>query len=179
MTCYLCIDLEATSSPSGLLVEMEAIELGVVAVEESGQMIGEYQSYIKPTFNELTNYSARIHNISQSALDTAPYLPAVLQDFQQWMATLPSTPSGWYSWGYYDLRQLKLDVGPERWNIALNLPQHLNAKKLFQKKQLKKGRQVGLNKALNLMGLRFDGQQHSALDDARNLARLFDYFHTK
>ncbi|MBO6505379.1 MAG: exonuclease domain-containing protein [Kordiimonadaceae bacterium] len=178
MNCYLCIDLEATSRRSGLLVEMEAIELGVVAVDESGVTIGEYQSYIKPKFTELTNYSTSIHNITQSALDSALYLPAVLREFQQWMATLPNTPTRWYSWGSYDIRQLELDAGPERWNVALNLPEHLNAKKLFQKNQLKKGRQVGLKKALNLVGCEFVGQKHSALDDARNIACLFEFFHT-
>lgn len=41
---------------------------------------------------------------------------------------------------------------------------------------VKKGRQVGMNKALNLRGLNFEGRRHGALDDARNMARLAIYF---
>ncbi len=178
MKLYLCIDLEATCSESGLLDDMEAIELGVVALNEARETIDEFQSFIKPKFTELTPYSTSIHNVTHAQLKTAPYLPSVMIGLQQWMSQLPGEPTSWYSWGSYDFRQLELDTSPDRWNIPLALPDHSNAKKLFQKKQFKKGRQVGLNTALSLMGLAFEGQKHRALDDARNIARLFGYFHT-
>jgi inhibitor of KinA sporulation pathway (predicted exonuclease) len=48
---------------------------------------------------------------------------------------------------------------------------HINLKQRFaQARQLK--RRVGLNTALQLAGLHFQGQQHRALEDARNTARL-------
>ncbi|MNH45911.1 hypothetical protein D3C79_1085050 [compost metagenome] len=48
---------------------------------------------------------------------------------------------------------------------------HLNLKQRFAEvRQLK--RAVGLHTALQLAGLSFQGQQHRALEDARNTARL-------
>ncbi|MNF12562.1 hypothetical protein D3C80_2140930 [compost metagenome] len=48
---------------------------------------------------------------------------------------------------------------------------HVNLKQRFaEARQLK--RPVGLNAALQLAGLKFQGQQHRALEDARNTARL-------
>ena len=51
-----------------------------------------------------------------------------------------------------------------------NVP-HINLKQSFAKaRQLQ--RPTGLNAALQLAGLHFNGQQHRALEDARNTARL-------
>lgn len=48
---------------------------------------------------------------------------------------------------------------------------HVNLKQRFaQARQLQKP--VGLNSALQLAGMQFSGQQHRALVDARNTARL-------
>ena len=48
---------------------------------------------------------------------------------------------------------------------------HLNLKQAFAKaRQLQ--RPVGLHSALQLAGMQFQGQQHRALEDARNTARL-------
>lgn len=48
---------------------------------------------------------------------------------------------------------------------------HINLKQQFaQARQLKHA--LGLNSALQLAGMQFNGQQHRALEDARNTARL-------
>lgn len=179
MTVFLCIDLEATSGPSGLLRDMEAIELGGVAIDHTGTIFDQFQSFIKPKFTKLDHFSECVHGISGAQLELASNLPLVLRRLESWTLNLPESPTCWYSWGLYDLQQLEYDAGPERWDVPLRLPEHRNAKKLFQKNQLKNGRQVGLRKALEIVGLKFDGKHHRAVDDARNLARLLHYYHTQ
>lgn len=75
------------------------------------------------------------------------------------------------SWGDYDRKQLR-----QEWqlhhvdSLLLQLP-HINLKQRFAKARHLQ-RPAGLNSALQLAGLQFSGQQHRALEDARNTARL-------
>ena len=182
MKTYLCIDIEATCHDRELLGrdqtihDMETIDLGVVAVDPDGNELSTFQSLIKPRYTELTDYCTDITGITSAQLSGAPTLPEVMGDLARWLATLPAKPNCLYSWGKFDAKQLTFDTGSERWHIDLPLPEHHNAKKLFQKRHIKKGKQVGLMKALELVGLEFKGRHHSALDDARNVARLLRYF---
>jgi len=54
---------------------------------------------------------------------------------------------------------------------ALSRVPHMNLKQRFAKAR-RLERPLGLNAALQLAGLQFSGQQHRALEDARNTARL-------
>lgn len=58
-------------------------------------------------------------------------------------------------------------------NVIFPFPDNFqNISDLFaQKKGLKKG--IGLKAAIKMMGLNFDGEQHSALWDSYNTAKLF------
>lgn len=177
MKIYLCIDLEATCFEGCTLEDMETIGIGAVAVLEDGTTVDTFQSYVRPQYTEVTDYCTSITNITPNTLCGAPAFDAMLRHLYDWLCSLPTWPHAWYSWGNYDLRQLELDAGPTRWNLQLPLPEHRNAKKLFRARQIKKGREVGLVKALDLMGLSFEGRHHSALDDGKNVARLFQKFH--
>ncbi|WP_417452070.1 exonuclease domain-containing protein [Kordiimonas sp.] len=183
MTVYLCIDLEATCFHREVLGreqthrDMETIEVGVVAMSGEGTIINTFQSYVKPTYTELSSYCTSVIGITDDMLVGAPDFPTMIACLTDWLETLPAKPDCWYSWGKYDLKQLTCDAGPDRWSLALPLPEHRNAKRLFQRQNIKKSREVGLLKALELQGLEFEGRHHSALDDATNVARLFNFFH--
>lgn len=185
MKLFLCIDLEATCFDRDILGreqthrDMETIEIGVVALNNQGTIIDTFQSYVKPTYTELSPYCTSVIGITADMLVGAPNFPDVIARLAEWLESLPAKPTCWYSWGKYDLKQLTLDAGPERWKLALPLPEHRNAKRLFQRQNLKKSREVGLMKALELAGLEFEGRHHSAIDDAKNVARLFKCFHAE
>lgn len=183
MKTFLCIDLEATcfdreTLGRDLTVEdMETIEIGVIALDEAGEGVGEFHSYVKPANTEVSPYCTDVTGITAHTLADAPGFADMMEALRRWLSGLPASPDCWYSWGNYDLKQLELDASAKRSNLVLPLPPHRNAKKLFQKQHIRKGRQVGLLKALELVNLTFKGRHHSALDDARNVARLFEYFH--
>ncbi|SUC64024.1 exonuclease [Pseudomonas aeruginosa] len=79
--------------------------------------------------------------------------------------------AGWASWGDYDRRQLEQEWRQHGLTSQLSEVPHVNLKQRFgEVRQLP--RPVGLNAALQLAGMSFQGQQHRALEDARNTARL-------
>ena len=95
----------------------------------------------------------------------------VWAQFERWLTQHAPRLVGWCSWGDYDRRQLHQEWCQHQVHSLLADLPHLNLKQAFAKaRQLQ--RPVGLHSALQLAGMHFHGQQHRALEDARNTARL-------
>jgi len=106
--------------------------------------------------------------------DGAQRLPAVLRNFNAWLAThdlqanavLPVTCGDW------DLKTM-LPVECER--KRLYMPEALlrwcNIKQLFE--HATKRNASGMEGMLRALGLRLEGHHHSGIDDCRNIARIF------
>lgn len=175
MNIILCIDLEATCGVDWPLEAMECIEIGVLAVDEDGKAIEQFKSLVQPQFSEVTAFCTSITTLTPALVFEAPSLSEVVLRLREWLGGLPSYPVAWCSWGAYDAKQWAQDLS--RLEIADPLPRHFNAKQYFQKNFMKKGRQVGMDKALELAGLDYQGQRHRALEDAYNLSRLIPCFY--
>ena len=173
MEHWLVIDLEATTDEGGWPVaEMEIIEIGASLVDTEGHERDHFQRFVKPQRRPcLTAFCRELTHIEQSDVDTAIPLPQVWPQFERWLNQHASRLVGWSSWGDYDRRQLEQEWRQYRLDSVLAALPHLNLKQAFAKaRQLP--RPVGLHSALQLAGLQFQGQQHRALTDARNTARL-------
>ena len=91
--------------------------------------------------------------------------------FERWLAPYHPKLESWVSWGDYDRKQLEQEWQRHNLSSLISQVPHLNLKQRFaEARQLQ--RAVGLKSALQLAGLQFIGQQHRALEDARNTARL-------
>jgi inhibitor of KinA sporulation pathway (predicted exonuclease) len=91
--------------------------------------------------------------------------------FERWLLAHQPQLVGWASWGDYDRRQLEQEWNTHGLHSYLRQTPHIDLKKRFaETRQLP--RPIGLKMALNLAGMQFQGQQHRALTDARNTARL-------
>lgn len=173
MQQWLVIDLEATTEEGGWpLEEMEIIEIGASLVDSAGHELDHFQRLIKPQRRpQLTAFCRELTHIDQASVDGAASLPQVWAQFERWLHTHQEQLVGWASWGDYDRRHLQQEWQQHGLHSALQQLPHLNLKQAFSDaRQLP--RQVGLKKALQLAGLSFHGQQHRALGDARNTARL-------
>ena len=173
MPHWLVIDLEATTDEGGWpLEEMEIIEIGAALVNASGYEVEHFQRYVRPTRRPLlTNFCRELTHINQADIDSAAPWASVWAQFEHWLKAHPAQLAGWASWGEYDRRQIEQQVSALGVDNYLNQVEHINLKKHFANaRQLP--RQVGLKMALSLAGLQFQGQQHRALNDARNTARL-------
>ena len=174
MSSSLIVDLEATCFEGCELGDMEIIEIGACRVDQIGRIEDSFSSFVKPSRSSITAYCTEITNITVRDVAAAPSLALAFNKMHDWLQMSGSHPTNWYSWGAFDRRLIEQECSEK--NITHPLPSHLCAKKLFQKRQLPKGKRVGLNKALVLKGLQFEGIPHRALDDALNVARLFTYF---
>ncbi|QEY62388.1 exonuclease [Metapseudomonas lalkuanensis] len=173
MPHWLVIDLEATTEEGGWpLEEMEIIEIGATLVRTDGHEVDHFQRFVRPARRPcLTGFCRQLTHISQSDVDGAASLPQVWQAFERWLSHHSPRLVGWASWGDYDRHQLEQEWHLHGLESLLAAVPHLNLKQRFAEvRQLK--RAVGLHTALQLAGLHFQGQQHRALEDARNTARL-------
>lgn len=93
-----------------------------------------------------------------------------LYEFSQ----LYSSNCVWGSWGSYDKKQIVIDSKRHGIKDPLNGFDHINLKAGFA--ILRKEKQVGMKKALELTNLQLDGCQHRALNDALNVSKLLPYF---
>ena len=169
----LVIDLEATTDDGGWpLSDMEVIELGASVVTRAGREVDHFQRFIRPQRRPLlTPFCRQLTRISQADIDSAAPMAQVWAQFERWLGQHLPQLEGWASWGDYDRQQLEQEWQQKNLDSALARLAHINLKQQFaQARQLK--RAPGLNSALQLAGMQFNGQQHRALEDARNTARL-------
>lgn len=173
MPHWLVIDLEATTDDGGWpLEEMEVIEIGASIVTRAGREIDHFQRFIRPQRRPLlTAFCRQLTHITQANIDHASPTKYVWEQFERWLGQHLPKLEGWASWGDYDRKQLEQEWQQKQLNSALEHLPHTNLKQLFANaRQLK--HPLGLNSALQLAGMQFSGQQHRALEDARNTARL-------
>ena len=173
MPHWLVIDLEATTDDGGWPIEeMEVIEIGASVVTRAGREVDHFQRFIRPQRRPLlTPFCRQLTRITQANIDAGAPMVQVWQQFERWLGQHLPKLEGWASWGDYDRQQLEQEWQQKKLDSALALLPHMNLKQQFaQARQLR--RAPGLNSALQLAGMQFNGQQHRALEDARNTARL-------
>lgn len=173
MQHWLVIDLEATTEEGGWpLEQMEIIEIGASLVNRLGHEVDHFQRFVRPQRRPLlTGFCRQLTHISQEQIDSAAPLPMVWAQFERWLGHHHPQLVGWGSWGDYDRKQLEQEWLRHNLSSLISQVPHLNLKQRFaEARQLQ--RAVGLKSALQLAGLQFNGQQHRALEDARNTARL-------
>ena len=173
MPHWLVIDLEATTDDGGWpREEMEVIESGASVVPRAGREVDHFQRFIRPQRRPLlTPFCRQLTRITQANIDSGAPMTVVWEQFERWLGQHLPKLEGWASWGDYDRKQLEQEWRQKQLDSALLQLPHMNLKQQFaQARQLK--RALGLNSALQLAGMQFNGQQHRALEDARNTARL-------
>ena len=115
-------------------------------------------------------FCRELTHISQADVDAAAPFREVWASFEHWLGQHREQLQAWVSWGDYDRQQLH-----QEWHLhgldSLRTLAHINLKQRFAKARHLQ-RPAGLNGALQLAGMHFCGQQHRALEDARNTARL-------
>ncbi len=173
-THYLVIDLEATCCDDDSFPrdQMEIIEIGALLVEAASLApVREFQTFVRPTrHRQLTEFCTRLTSITQAQVDAAPRFSVAIAGLRELVRGCEPL---FCSWGQYDRNQLERDA--RRHGVSLPLGRsHLNLKERFAR-QLGESRSFGVGQALRRLGLSFEGTQHRAIDDARNIARILPY----
>lgn len=173
MPHWLVIDLEATTEEGGWpIAEMEIIEIGACIVHSDGREIDHFERFVRPARRpQLTPFCRELTHIQQGQIDSAAPLPLIWAQFERWLSHHRTHLEGWVSWGDYDRQHFVVQWQQHQLTSGLSSLPHINLKQRFaEARHLQKP--CGLNTALQLAGMHFNGQQHRALTDARNTARL-------
>ena len=164
---YLIIDLEATCWENNKDKQMETIEIGAVMVSNNYDMLDEFDTFVKPVVNKISEFCENLTSIKQSDVDGAPEFPEAMIMLDDWASGLRQHE--FRSWGWYDKKQFYRDC--EYWGVSYPFGNHRSIKHDF--KDIHKVKSYGLKRCLKFMGMEFEGSPHRGIDDARNIARIF------
>ncbi len=164
------IDVESTcwegAPPDG--EESEIVEVGVCALDvASGERTGREDILVRPARSHVSPFCTGLTTLTQEQVDAGVSFADACARLQRAYGTKDRV---WASYGDYDRRQF------ERQCAAFGVPYpfgpgHLNVKTLFALVHALP-REVGMDGALELLGLPLEGRRHRAHDDAWNIARI-------
>jgi len=180
---FLVIDFEATCEGRNLTeYPHEIIEFpGVLVDGRTGQLVDSWREFVKPVINsELSEFCISLTGIRQETVDLADTFPKVLDRFNAWLETHSLGLTHTFALvtdGPFDVGRflrlachqtgLAVPVWAERW---VNLRKGFaNFYKASTTNHLKL---PGLQTMLDKLDLEFEGNPHSGLDDAKNIARV-------
>lgn len=166
---YIIVDLEATCWENKAAGKNEIIEIGAVKVNSDREIVGEFQTFVKPIKNPtLSEFCKDLTSIRQEEVDNAPHFFEALKLFQDWIGT-----GAFFlcSWGFYDQKQFQEDCNLHQLDKDW-LTNHISLKHQHAK-ITKQRRALGMRNALKQEKITLTGTHHRGIDDARNITKIF------
>ncbi len=178
----IILDFEYCEIPESYIKERrtckkELIQIGAVMLDEYDEEIDCFNEYIKPKYGVVTEYIEELTHITNEMLEDKRSFEEVMDDFFEWCGEDFMI----YSWS-------KCDIGVLRKEIDLKKYHHINLKYMLRHwcdlqadvdRTLKSRSCLALDYVLEGLGLDFEGTQHSAIDDARNTAYVYQAYQNK
>jgi len=186
-THFMVIDFEATCWDQKPGPPSEIIEFPAVILDASSSEIWltTFHNYVQPIEEPiLSEFCTNLTGITQEQVEIAAPLGATLMRFNTWLkehcsdiifnaaGTGPNIKNcAVVTWTNWDL-QICLDNECKRKNLSMPscFKSWIDLKHVYKKFYQRQPQ--GLNGALQEMGLKFDGREHSGLADAKNTAKL-------
>lgn len=171
----LVVDVETTCWDSDIPENQlsEIIQIGFTEILVRNLSIGEkYEWFIKPKFSTISDYCTKLTGIKIEDLKGKSIFPHICDS----MRKIGSKKYTWASYGNGDFLQFKKDC--EKWENKLSkkviFPFSENYIDIGNLMMFIAGTnsKIGLTKALEYFDEKFEGQQHSALWDSYNTAKL-------
>ncbi|MGB0386799.1 MAG: exonuclease domain-containing protein [Ardenticatenaceae bacterium] len=166
----LVIDIEATcwegKPPAG--EESEIIEVGICTVDLGSRRRLEKRSIlVRPERSRVSPFCTKLTTLTQEEVEKGISFTEACSILKKEYAAKKRV---WASYGDYDRRQFERQCRARNIGYPFG-PTHLNVKNLFALMHQQQ-REVGLSKALDLLGLPLEGIHHRGHDDAWNIANL-------
>lgn len=168
----LIVDFEMCQSvrlDDGTLIR-EIIEIGAVLLDENHTIVKEYNRFVKPIYCKLTPFITKLTGITQDKLDNGTTIQEVINELKELTDNFNNCTFS--TWSESDLSELRVESKVKGVDIEILENSFEDIQRIFCDK-LNYERQVGLKTAIDLMGMDFEGSEHSALDDAKNTARVY------
>ena len=180
---HIVVDLEMNGvgkEYKNLGCNMETIEIGAIMLDDNFQEISSFRTYVKPEYNtRVTSVVSKLTGINYNILINAPKFNEALKMFSNWCMGVDDDIKI-YAWSTNDYKQVSKEIKLKHYEISSDESRvYLTEWNDFQEEfdnELGFDKQVSLSLALDMAGIDFLGREHSALDDARNTAKLFHIF---
>ena len=169
----LVIDLECTcwrdKPPTGM--RNEIIEIGMCPVDLGSFEIGQAASIIvKPEHSAVSEFCTELTTLTQEEVNGGTSLRRSIGIMQLYYPGQALKNRVWASYGDFDREHLQ----SECWAKHIRYPfgkTHLNVKNLLALSRDWE-HEVGMKKALEILGIELEGTHHRGVDDARNIAKI-------
>jgi inhibitor of KinA sporulation pathway (predicted exonuclease) len=150
----------------------EIIEIGAVLLDSDFNIIKEFSTYVNPDKLIVSKQVKRLTHITEEKLVKAPKIDEALLKLLAITDDLENTTL--YTWSETDTNVILTETKVK--NIHIDgldklCEDYVDIQLLFSE-QVGIENRFNLTKALNLIGLKFKGEEHDALADAINTARL-------
>jgi inhibitor of KinA sporulation pathway (predicted exonuclease) len=166
---FVVLDLEATCWPeSPEPRKQETIEIGAVRYRPDAGIVDEIDVFVRPTENRiLSPFCIDLTGITQEQVDAGVLFRAAFTELKRFAGEEPVI----CSWTDFDREQLLRDCARHRVDYPFVI--HIDLAKLFGRRTTRG--YLPLRDALASCAMKFEGRQHSGIDDARNLALLLEW----
>lgn len=195
---FIVIDFEATCEERNPIdyqheiIEFPAVLVQVRTGDGEPRIVDEFHGFCRPRINtELSDFCRNLTRIAQSTVDAAEPFIDVHERFLRWLEkhrlgtenTFALITDGPFDMGrflYLQVNQTEIDY-PEYAKHWVNIRKafaNFYKRDFYEKQQQQHSNNAhqaklpGLQTMLDSLGMEFQGQPHSGLDDARNIARI-------
>ncbi|CAH9113796.1 unnamed protein product [Cuscuta epithymum] len=176
---FVVIDFEATCDKERNPHPQEIIEFPSVIVSSmTGQLEACFQTYVRPTCNELlSDFCKDLTGIQQIQVDRGVTLSEALHKHDKWLEKKGIKHSNFavVTWSNWDCRvMLESECRYKKIQKPPYFNKWINLKVPFR--ETFGGGRCTLKEAVQLAGIEWQGRAHCGLDDAKNTARLLTLF---
>lgn len=171
---YIVLDTEINGRVWKSTDPMEIISIGAVKIREEHirhqpDTYEMFYEYVKPLYT-YTDYARKFTQIPRQAIAKAESFGRVIETFKRWIGEEEYVFIGWSESDKLALiRDCKMHKLEEEW-----VDRYIDLQAYIKRYRPEAGhQQLSLRNAVELFSLPWIGEEHNALDDAINTARIF------
>ncbi|MBQ3165676.1 MAG: exonuclease domain-containing protein [Lachnospiraceae bacterium] len=147
------------------------IQFGAVKLDTNNEIIGRYESFVKPRYSHIDEKVSNLTNITGETVSNAPDYLDIINGFLDWAGDTSVV----LAWSNEDLKVLKnesIQKGFSDIRLDKMFANWVDLQKCFGD-EIGVSQQIALSSAVRGIGREFVGVEHSAMDDAENTAFIF------
>ena len=156
----------------------EIIQIGAVKLNENFETIGALDVLVKPEiYTTLNPFVKELTGITMDDLDNGKSFKEMYKEFIEFIKTDKSVLC---VWGVADIKELFRNIEYHELDTSIVPTEYINIQS-YASKQLncKKGINIGLGNAANLLNIPIESQFHNAFNDAYYTAEVFKKIYNK